>query len=285
MTDSPPFAWITLGAVDPTALTDARLQLHWAAQVVQAVGFTHLPAAADDSHTNLGWSSGLGGLVGRPFSGASLRAGLRFADLSLLVTDDATVLGRCPLDGATLDDAYAWMADAVREHSLGAASGVLGRRDYEMPDHAVATGAAFATNPQALGELAAWYDNANAVLSAVQGMSPHASPVRCWPHHFDIATLIAVGPDVGAESARSIGVGMTPGDANYAEPYYYVTPWPYPDAPGLPALTHGRWHTEGWIGAVLTGSDVTVHDANAAQAMMLDAFLREAVAAAHRALQ
>lgn len=36
-----------------------------------------------------------------------------------------------------------------------------------------------------------WFGNAHGVLTAVAGRNPDAPRVRCWPHHFDIATLIA----------------------------------------------------------------------------------------------
>ena len=70
---------------------------------------------------------------------------------------------------------------------------------------------------------------------------------------------------------------MSPGDGSYAKPYYYVSPWPYPPASRLPALkSPGRWHTEGWVGAVLT-SDQFVNEED--QADIVRSFLDEAVAA------
>jgi len=48
-------SWLHVGERAPTDLVDARLQLHWAVQLVSAVGTTFLAAAADDSHTNLEW--------------------------------------------------------------------------------------------------------------------------------------------------------------------------------------------------------------------------------------
>jgi hypothetical protein len=65
--------------------------------------------------------------------------------------------------------------------------------------------------------------------------------------------LITLDAGVGSEEARSIGVGFSPGDGSYDQPYFYVTPWPYPDTEDLPSLTAGaHWHREGWTGAVLT---------------------------------
>ena len=50
--------WETLGAVDPRALIDARLQLHWAAQAAAAVGKQLLPHQPDFSEQSLEWLDG-----------------------------------------------------------------------------------------------------------------------------------------------------------------------------------------------------------------------------------
>jgi len=62
-----------------------------------------------------------------------------------------------------------------------------------------------------------------------------ASDVLCWPHHFDIATLVTFASD------RSSSVGLSPGDGSYDEPYYYVNVHPQPD----PAQLTDRLKGEG----------------------------------------
>lgn len=74
-----------LGAVLPSELIQARLELHWAAQLVSASGTSLLPAQADFSHTNLGWDRMLGVLVGRNVGAEFLRAALVFDGLELAV--------------------------------------------------------------------------------------------------------------------------------------------------------------------------------------------------------
>lgn len=76
-----------------------------------------------------------------------------------------------------------------------------------------------------------------------------------------------------------VGVGMTPGDHHYAEPYWYVSAWQKPDnleLPNLPILPSGGfWRPQGWFGAVLTAMDLVEH--GEAQAEALAAFLQAAV--------
>ncbi len=227
--------WHELGAVAPQTLSSTRTILHWAAQIPSAAGATLLPAAKDSSHTALSWN-GEGALVGAPIDGR--QAALRFADLRLIV-------GRAEheIEGETLARALHWLGEQFGKK--------LERPMHELPDHPVATGAPFSFSERdrkAAAELARWFDDACVVLDHVARARADASAVRCWPHHFDIATLLAL------DEKRSIGVGLSPGDASYDEPYFYVTPWPYPEGATLQPLAVGAWHTKGWTGAVLTAS-------------------------------
>jgi hypothetical protein len=241
--------WKTLGAAFPGELTEARLQLHWAAQLVSAPGTSLLPAEADDSHTNLGWDAKLGVLAGRNVGAESVQAALVFEALELLVIDAGRERSSMRLAGHTLQQALAWLGEEI----AGDAS-ALSLPVYEMPSAAVGEGGVFSdAGTEARTELAAWFANAFPLIREVVAADPAASPVRCWPHHFDVASLITLDTAVGSEEARSVGVGLSPGDGSYDQPYFYVTPWPYPDAEDLPPLPAGAyWHRDGWTGAVLT---------------------------------
>ena len=245
--------WKPLGAAFPGGLTEARLQVHWAAQLVSAPGTSLLPKAADDSHTNLGWDSTLGVLVGRNAGPQSLQAGLVFEGLELLVLNGGRERSSMRLAGRTLQQALAWLGK-----ELAGDESALTLPDFEMPVHPVGEGAVFSdAGSEARTELAAWFTNAFTLIHEVAAAEPAASPVRCWPHHFDVASLIALDAGGGAEEARSIGVGFSPGDGSYDQPYFYVTPWPYPDKEDLPPLAAGaQWHRSGWTGAVLTAERV-----------------------------
>ncbi|GET43666.1 hypothetical protein [Microseira wollei] len=106
-----------------------------------------------------------------------------------------------------------------------------------------------------------------------------------------MATLITL-PDKHSQAEHgneggemTVGVGMSPGDKSYDEPYWYVTPWPYPDTTNLPQVDGGGfWHTQHWVGAVLKASQLTQESASA-QAKQVRVFLDSAVKASKALLE
>ena len=284
---APRVAWRPLGAVPATALVVARVQLHQAAQVANAAAISLLAPLPDDSHTSFAWDAALGALVARPLETTPpLGVALRVGDLTLLAlrgdAPDGDAADAYPLDGRTQGDALAWVQRQVTAAGADGAR-VTMRRHFEIPG-----AAPDAAHPWRLGdgaafrELAAWYANAAAVLGEVAAREPGAGPVACWPHHFDLATLIE--EPRGADGGRhTIGVGLSPGDEHYAEPYLYVGPYPHPEARALPTLPSGRWHTAGWFGAALPGSEVAAAGGAAAQARRAGDFVDAAVSAVRAA--
>jgi hypothetical protein len=247
--------WTTLGEVEPGALTDARLQLHHAAQIVVSAAISYIKARSDDSHTALTWSVANRALVSEPITAATpIRIGVRVEDLTLLLVDAGMRAGRSfPLRGKTVADGNGWLADVVAEAGLDRAR-LTSSKHYTIPPHPVADGSAFSRDIEnELVELTRYWSNASTALEELVRRTPSASDVRTWPHHFDIATLIEVPSTTGAR--RTIGVGHSPGDDSYAEPYWYVGPYPYPPTDHLPSLAAGHWHTKGWVGAVLSASE------------------------------
>jgi len=261
-------SWRPIGAVSPSELGKARLELHYAAQLVSAPGTTLLPGRADYSHTTLRWDPELDALAGPPVGEQSLRAALVFESLELGVLDGTLERASRALVGSTMREGLDWLARIIapkRTHLL--------LPDHQMPEHSLGEGAPFCgVDADARSELAAWFANATSTIKEVTADDPSASEVRCWPHHFDVASLITVDDGRDAEEARSIGVGLSPGDRSHEQPYFYVTPWPYPDPDGLPELSGGaRWHTEGWTGAVLTGEQLVSVPAHRQAAVVREA--------------
>ena len=260
--------------IDPrlaTTLSDARLQVHHAAQLATAMGISYLPRRSDDSHTNLEWLSAAGVLASRVVPGdPPFRIGVRVVDLTLcMLSGGDRLLGTIPLHGRTIDQAASWIRERIADSSADPSRFSLDRH-YTIPHHAVDDGAAFdASDRASFEQLAAWFELGASMLARIREAND-GSEIRCWPHHFDIATLITVAAE------RTVGVGLEPGDVYYAEPYFYVSTRPEPprDALTAPLAGGGAWHTHEWVGAVLPGSRVV--DASLIREQV-EAFLDSAV--------
>jgi hypothetical protein len=269
-------SWDTLGRVGAERLADARLQLHWAAQAASAIGKQLLGHQPDYGEQSFQWDPSNRALV-QGLIADGFRSSLRPSPPALLLLGTGREL---PLDGRTVEEAYTWLESEIGQPL---------ERPGEMPAHAVGSGSPFSTRDrEAFEEVAAWLDAAHQLLSGLAGRNPGASAVRLWPHHFDIATLIALDPEGepnDSEHGRSIGAGLALGDTFKPEPYIYITPWPYPSKDReLPALDGGSWNTEGWTGAYLEASRLL--DGPAKQrAARAQTFVDSAVAACLRLLE
>jgi hypothetical protein len=252
-------AWKPLNPMESALLTDARKQVHHAAQLATAFGISYLEKQPDDSHTSLEWVEPDGALASHESKGVSVA--LRVNDLTLLI-GDATF----ELLGKTLPDAAAWLRSQLEAAGFDGSRFTLDRH-YEIPKHPVADGAIFDAMPHELHELSRWYSDAVPQLERVCMQNRGASDIRCWPHHFDIATLIPL------DNGKSVGAGMEPGDIYYNEPYFYVNANPAPWGTELPQTLkgHGTWHTQEWIGAVLPASRMTT-DVTAQEEQVSDYF-------------
>jgi hypothetical protein len=180
------------------------------------------------------------------------------ARLELIVTSGDSMLDAFQFDGRTDVAAGVWIDSKL--HALGLKPAGRAKLPHTLPDHPTG-GRPYELGKlgRELGELSRWFGGPAEALeefaAKLAGLRPGPGPLLCWPHHFDMATLVRLDAG-GGESARSVGVGVSPGDEFYAQPYVYVSPWPHFEGslPDLPPP--GHWHTEGFFGAVATGEEI-----------------------------
>jgi hypothetical protein len=280
--------WEQVGSVAPGALLEGRLELHYAAQLAAAVGASLIDARADDSHPNLGWDGRSRALVGHLVPGQRrFAAALSPEELTLRLVDEAgVVLAELGLVGRSLEAGRAWLDEETRSLGATARDGSIRLPGYALPDHPLATGACFSgEQAAAVAELGHWYAGAHALLADLATRDAEASSVRVWPHHLDMATLVTLSRDASGDAARTVGIGLSPGDGSYAEPYWYVSPWPYPLEATLPSLGGaGHWHMTGFTAAILEGHAVVSAGGGREQAERIRDFLGTAVAACRHLL-
>jgi hypothetical protein len=248
------YDWSPLGIAAPGALGEARRRLHLAVQAAANLGRSYLAAPADYSHISLHWLPAQEALAGEVVEDR-LRAALRFDPLEWLLLDAAgTPLHVLPLAGKTLARLEIEVRAVLAKQGLDASRYTL-KPPFQVEPHPLLEGAAFApeTDADARRELAHHYAGTRRILDALAAELGVRAVPRVWPHHFDYALLHTLAGS--GEEARSVNLGMSPGDHYYDEPYFYSSPWPYPAAERLPPLTPpAAWHTHEWTGGVLKSS-------------------------------
>lgn len=278
--------WQELGRVESEGLAHARLQCHWAAQVLAAVGYTHREQADDDSQSNFGWVDGMQVLAGRLVeSEPACFLSLTPATLTLALHEPGgEVEEDLALSSRTLEEARQWAAAAIARYQ-GGQPRALARPPYDLPPHGLGQGEAFEFAPvEAFQELARAFHDANLVMLDLRRATEGASVPRVWPHHFDMGQLVSLEEHGDPQRGRSIGIGWTPGDEASAEPYWYVNPHPAPES-ALPPVRVGRWHHEGWTGVELRRSEVLAAGDGAAQEALVRRYLEESVAVCRSILE
>ncbi len=280
MPQDPPTAphvagWEPLGSRPPEDLSATRLILHQAVQLLASFGQTLLEPRADDSHRSMTWD-----MSRRAFRSEVSADGLQVLvvvpDFTVEVRRQNELVAAMDLNGATVETARRWLGATLGE-ARGAGPLTMAWPEYDVPEPPAGAAAPLQPDGPALEELARWYHDAALVLETLFAGRPEASPLLCWPHHFDLATLLTYPPTAEGGEACSVGVGLSPGDESLDQPYVYVNGWPPPDPKVLPERSGpGRWHTEGWVGAVLPADEVVAERRPAEQAARVAAFATEA---------
>jgi hypothetical protein len=276
-----------LGGVTNEDLIDARRTLHWAMAAASAPGKQLIPPRPDASEQSLVWDGGRSAFLQGAIPGVheTFRSGLVLDPPALALFDKAgEVSASHPLIGQILDEAYAWLTVEVETRIGRPLEKPLERpapdqpEETEMPDAAVAHGAPFRFDHGGPAELARWFAFGASLFEEIRAREPLAGEILLWPHHFDLATLITLEGE--GKNAKTVGVGLSPGDSGRPLPYFYVNAWPAPKDPDLPALPSGGvWNTEGWFGAVLEAEPLLTLATAEQQTAAARAFLTVAVEA------
>ena len=249
--------WRPLHDIGKVRLSEARLNAHYAVQWLARAARAYVPPQPNDGHTSLSWDRVFDGFVTQPLKGG-MRLSLQVTNFSLALRDgDGTkVGGSIFLNGRSDSQVRQWLGENLSKLNLDARA-LDAPSPYEIPAHAIAQGSQYDAvgSAAALTELTAWFSNADLLLNRIQAQLIErklaASPVCCWPHHFDLATLTTL-PARDFDVIGYVGVGLSPGDNYYDEPYFYVSVYPRPDPAMLPTLTmYGHWHTHEFVAAVL----------------------------------
>lgn len=252
--------WLPLSDVELSNLAQVRLQFHQGVQNVAAVGRRFLEKSKEDEQSTLIWFPGLNRLAGKWItSTTTFRSSISFDDFAIYLVDSQyNTLATFFLHEKNHRQALVWLEEQIALLGLDTSQLTL-NLPYELPAEVSKVGKPFfLPDLNSAKELGRYFHNGYLVLSEVQAAFK-SSEVRCWPKNFDLSTRIIVNNTGNPKTSSFVTIGLSPGDQEFEEPYFYVAPWPYPATEALPSLTHGRWVEEHWIGAVLPAAELVLH--------------------------
>ena len=160
------------------------------------MGISYLPPQPDDSHTNLEWLADVSALASHPVRGAKSSGSpcARIRSRCCCSTNANTLTSTLLSTARTIDGRRAGFARSSTDSGWTPKRYTLAKPLHDPAASGRRTGAVRRHARRATSsELAAWYSDAlSAARRRSSATTPSAAPVRCWPHHFDIATLIEV---------------------------------------------------------------------------------------------
>ncbi|MEL6557610.1 MAG: DUF5996 family protein [Bacteroidota bacterium] len=238
---------------DLELMKSTREQLHQAVQLVSAVPRSYLPHDPSDELASLSWHEEREALESKQVAGFVFSLSLKEMYVSILNNDQE--FEALALEGKSVNQGLRWLKEHVNKFGLAEEQLHL-KLPYEIGIDNFDTSLKFHTETQQ--ELSNLYAGAKAILDQVVKENMEASAIRCWPHHFDIATLIPLQENENGEVTSSLGVGFSPGDQVISQPYFYVNIWPDSLLSDLNKhdLWAGHWNDTEWSGAVLHYQDL-----------------------------
>ena len=249
--------WKNITGIDLEVLKQNRKVLHKAVQIVGAFPRNMLPHDPTDATASLIWNSNNQALESIPFldKNRSIKVGLLFESFELYVDLDGNILTAFGLNGKSVSEGVAWLKRELAKLSIEAGHLNL-KLPYEIENYDYSR--SLKVDNDAVLEYKKLYQHTQQILAHLVTNWKDAYDIRCWPHHFDLATLIPLETDADGELLKSIGIGLSPGDEGVEEPYVYVNIWPNVSLGALEKhnLSIGHWNKEGWSGAVLTYSQM-----------------------------
>ncbi len=250
--------WKTISSFDLEEWIVVREQLHQATQSIAAVGRHFLKHSEEDENAVLSWRAGDQSLVGKTVAAPSgeVLVGINFEQLRLLVEGQGQNIATQEITGSTFAQLMMWLEGQLGQLGLPIEK-FSANLPYEIPAYPTQKGESFSIKPSdTLTQFGRLYYNTFITLENLRSNFSDVGEVTVWPHHFDQAISVKLKNSGTPDTSTYLGLGMSPGDEHYNEPYFYVNSWPYAEESKLKDLPHGHWHSENWVGAVLRVSEL-----------------------------
>lgn len=230
-------------------------QIHLASQYLAAAGISFLPKQDDDSHTNFGWDVNNSRLSTHSFGSDNSQIGLNFKTGELEWLKGNAITSKISLNGSTHSEVLTWINDASVQSGLG--KGYDYNFHYELPYPALQDNDSFKIDLNDSAEYAKQLSTANTAMETFLAENKLSSPIRVWPHHFDLG--------IYAELSEGLftAAGLAVPDTMVDELYFYASAYKKNEevpTDSFSGLKLGEWRKD-WQGATLPSAKIGAEDA------------------------
>lgn len=190
----------------------------------------------------MAWNTAVGSVVGRPAHG--LAAGVRLADLHLVLVRGNTLLRNRPVSGTSPADLIIWLRTTAA--TLGGRDSPLSLPPYDPPEGFEPRNPLPIISPDASTRLSSCFARAAAILNDLALEYEDATDARCWPRDFDLTLRIPMPKD--GKNHIDVGYGQFEGEACWGV-------WPSVETEAQ-TLRQGTWVEGSRPGAILLDSEL-----------------------------
>lgn len=230
--------------------------IHLAAQYLAAAGISFLDKAQDDSHTNVGWNSSEARMETHVFNADNqLAINVKTAHLEWLKS--GLKESEMNLQGSKHSDILVWISDQVTNNEIPKKFDY--QFHYELPYANITNDYIFDFNAEALVDISNRLDLGQQVFEDFISTNKLDSPIRIWPHHFDLGIYTSLNKDASIR----MGAGLAIPDSLVDDLYYYASGYNNGSAvvtKDFSGLTNGDWRAD-WNGATLASSGLEIDTA------------------------
>lgn len=232
-------------------------QLHLASQYLAAANISFQDKKEDDSHTNLGWDSQNKRITSHYFGEENFQIGLNLATGELQWLKKGVLEASIETQSSSHAKIKSWLVEQTEKSNLG--KEYKYEFHYELPYTKIADEDTFAFDSSHAFEFAKQLSIAQSAFELFLTKNELESPIRIWPHHFDLGIYAKLkGPE-----NLFLGAGLAVHDTMIDEMYYYSSGWNGAESivtKTLTGLKKGEWRSD-WNGATMPSNGVTMEEA------------------------
>ncbi|WP_027418560.1 hypothetical protein [Crocinitomix catalasitica] len=225
-------------------------ELHQAAQYLAAAGISFLDKQADDSHTNVGWNSNKNRMETHVF-GAQNQLAINLNSGNIEWLKNGAVSSEASINSNSHNEIVHWIKEQAKENKIS--NSISYNFHYKLPYDDMINDYQFSLSTEKLKKIAKELSKAQNAFEQFLENEKLDSPIRIWPHHFDLGIYAKLETE-----NTFMGAGIAIPDTLVDDFYFYASG--YKNGAAIVTKTFeemevGNWRTD-WNGATIAATNL-----------------------------